>query len=31
MMNPEDVQAQMGLQECMTALEAMNVSRVLVL
>ncbi|CUA68348.1 Lactose regulatory protein LAC9 [Kluyveromyces lactis NRRL Y-1140] [Rhizoctonia solani] len=24
MMNPEDVQAQMGLQECMTALEAMN-------
>ncbi|CAE6433276.1 unnamed protein product [Rhizoctonia solani] len=24
MMNPEDVQAQMGLQECMTALESMN-------
>lgn len=25
-MNPEDVQAQMGLQECMTALESMNVT-----
>ncbi|CAE6383563.1 unnamed protein product [Rhizoctonia solani] len=24
MMNPEDVQAQMGLQECMSALESMN-------